>query len=138
MKEQTDLLKSAKRYLKSDYKVMSRYLGFEIVLAQFWHNLPLRVQLFLYGVFLKKVQPAQLTFYVCFGAMSFSYMAEQEHTDHFKHPRCCYVALKMIACTETYTCAARREEQNPVMTNLVPRSRARFRPVEATRPPALG
>ena len=46
VKKQTDLLKSAKRYLKSDYKVMSRYLGFEIVLAQFWHNSPLRVQLF--------------------------------------------------------------------------------------------
>ena len=49
VKEQTDLLKSSKRYLKSDYKVMSRYLGFEIVLAQFWHNSPLRVQLFLWS-----------------------------------------------------------------------------------------
>ena len=83
VKEQTDLLKSAKRYLKSDYKVMSRYLGFEIVLTQFWHNSPLRKQLFLWSFSKKKVQPPQLTFYVCFGAISsprsFFYMAEQEH-----------------------------------------------------------
>lgn len=113
VKEQTDLLKSTKRYLKSDYKVMVCSSVLSVVLSWIWDC---SCTDFSWSQFLKQKSAA--------GIVSILWLsAEQPRSQSLSLFQRLLCSFEDDSCRWTYTCAVRWEEQNSVLTILVPRAR---------------